>query len=153
MNAQNDDLPDDPNAQSIVMKVEHHGSEGALGSVMLAGDSDAATWRASICRDYSEADLSSSILLASHHGSLSFFDDPADERHYYIHHVKSVSPAMTVISVGRNSHGHPDPKAMELYERYTTGSKEGNKIYRTDTNGTIKLTLKDEGGWSLAGGQ
>lgn len=155
MNAKNEDLPDDPNAQSIVMKIQHHQLQtgNLVSSVMLTGDSNAQTWRRSTATVYSDSDLRSSILLASHHGSITFFDDPADERNYYVEHMKKISPEMTVISVGANVHGHPHPKALELYEKYTSGSAQGNKIFRTDQQGTIKLLLKDEGGWSMTSRQ
>ncbi len=55
---------------------------------------------------------------------------------------------MTIISVGDNAYGHPDKKAVELYEKYSTGSNNGNKIFTTQDKGTMKLTLKDNG-WSL----
>ena len=56
---------------------------------------------------------------------------------------------MTIVSVGDNVHGHPDLQAIKLYEKYSRGSKEGNKIARTDINGNIMLELKGEGAWSL----
>ena len=151
MNSKNDGLPDDPNAQSIVMKVEHrHSTTGAvLGSVMLTGDSDALAWKRSIVTFYGES-LRSSILLASHHGSTTFFDDPADERNYYVEHIRKIAPEMAIISVGPNTHGHPDSKAIEFYERYTSGSNKGNKVFRTDEKGTMRLVLKEEGGWVLS---
>ena len=151
MNSKNDDLPDNPNAQSIVIKVEHqHANAGdAFSSTLLTGDTDAITWK-DIQRHYPERDLSCSILLASHHGSLSFFDDPSDDRHYFTNHMQAMSPAITIISVGKdNPHGHPAPKSIELYEKYSQGSKQGKKIMRTDEHGSLRLELKDEGGWSL----
>ena len=39
--------------------------------------------------------------------------------------------------------------AMEFYEQYSRGSNKGNKLKRTDSDGTIKLILKDNGGWSI----
>ena len=150
MNSNNDDLPNDPNAQSIVIKVQHTNSNGGyLSSAMLTGDTNAATWRYSIQKNYDKSDLSTEILLASHHGSISFFDDEKDTEHYYTNHINNMSPAMTIISVGTNSHGHPDKKAIELYEKYSRGWNQGNKLKRTDDNGNVKLILKDEGGWSL----
>src|SRR3989344_2581782 len=150
MNSKNDGLIDDPNAQSIVIKVQHVDMQSRnLASAMLTGDSDAQTWRHSILKDYAISDLSADILLASHHGSLSFFDDPADEKHYYLAHLKAISPAMTIISVGDNGYGHPDSKAISFYEEHSKGSNKGNKIKRTDEHGNIKLALKDEGGWSI----
>jgi len=154
MNAKNDELSDEPNSQSIVIKTEHLSAQGAvLASAMLTGDTDAATWRHSIQKHYSSSDLSSDILLASHHGSLSFFDDPADDQHYYLDHLKSLSPAMTIVSVGDNPHGHPESKALEFYEKHSRGSNKGTKIKRTDEHGNIRLVLKDDGGWSLTDGQ
>lgn len=151
LNSKNPDLPDNANAQSIVIKVVHRRVSSAenLSSVMLTGDTDAVTWK-DILRHYNTSDFSCSILLASHHGSLSFFDDPSDERNYYAEHIKAMSPAMTVISVGdRNVHGHPHDKSVELYEKYSTGSNKGNKIKRTDRHGSIVVELKDDGGWSM----
>ncbi len=150
MSAQDDRLTDDANAQGIVIKVEHRSPDETtcLSSAMLPGDSDAQAWRRGIMVDYAKADVTSSILMAAHHGSISFFDDPADDR-YYIAHMEAIHPAMTIVSVGPNGHGHPDKKSMEFYEKYSTGSDKGNKVFRTDQKGTMKLTLKDGGGWSL----
>jgi beta-lactamase superfamily II metal-dependent hydrolase len=88
-------------------------------------------------------------LLASHHGSLTYFDDPSEEKNYYTSHLKAKSPAMTIISVGDNAHGHPDKTALEFYEKYSTGSSQGNKVFRTDIQGNMIAELKDGGGWSL----
>ena len=151
MNSKNDGLGTDANAQSIVMKVEQRRpTDGAvLGSIMLTGDSSAAAWRYSILKNFDGESLSSSVLLASHHGSLTFFDDPRDEKHYYLRHLKKISPDITIVSVGDNSYGHPEKKALEFYERYSSGSNQGNKIFRTDTHGNIRVVLKAAGGWEF----
>lgn len=148
MSAQDDRLPNNANAQGIVIKVEHRSADETrcLSSAMLPGDSDAETWGNGIMVDYLESEISSDILMAAHHGSISFFKDPADTKHYYTTHIKAIKPAMTIISVGPNSHGHPDKKALELYKKYSTGSKQ---VFRTDKKGTMTLTLKDDGGWKL----
>lgn len=150
MNAKNDDLADNANAQSIVMKVvqRNPSTDTEYDSALLTGDTDAVTW-SNIQKHYKAADLSCSILLASHHGSITYFDDPADERNYYVKHIAAKKPEMTIVSVGDNAHGHPDKKALELYEKYSSGSNNGNKLYRTDEKGHIRLILKDGGGWSL----
>ena len=95
MNAKNDDLPDDPNAQSIVMKVEHRNMANDIthSSVMLCGDTDAVAWK-DIMTHYDADEFSSSLLLGSHHGSITFFDDPSDEKYYYTAQVKAISPEM-----------------------------------------------------------
>jgi len=93
--------------------------------------------------------LQSSILLASHHDSIDFFDDPSDEETYYTDHIMKILPAMTLVSVCLNVNNLSDSNAMKLYEKYSTGSDQGNKVFTTQDRGTMKLTLKDEGGWSL----
>ena len=151
LSAQDQRLPNNANAQGIVVKIEQLSpstSTGKCGTIMT-GDSDAATWKYGVMKDYSAQDLSCDILLASHHGSVTFFDDPADERNYYTSHIKAMNPAMAIVSVGKNSYGHPDSKAIELYEDHARGSDKGNKVYRTDDQGTMKLVLKDDGGWNL----
>ena len=148
LSASDDRLPDNANAQGIVIKVEQRNQamDKIEGSSILPGDSDARTWRNGIMIDYAKRKLSCNILMAAHHGSISFFDEP----NYYTRHLAAIKPAMTVISVGPNSHGHPNEAAMNLYRKYSTGSKQGNKIFRTDTKGTMKLTLKARGGWRLS---
>lgn len=133
----------DPNAQSIVIHIDNEGT-----SVMLAGDTDAKTWKDYIMPETSST-LGSSILLAAHHGSITFFDDPRDARTYYTKHMQTINPAMTVISVGDNPHGHPDKKAVELYEKYSRGSDQGQKVCRRDQKGNVRLELKGRGAWSL----
>ena len=151
MSAKDDRLPDNANAQGIVMKVEQRTSDGSSvrGSTMLTGDSDAATWKNGILEDYSSRDVSCNVLLAGHHGSITFFDDPDDSENYYTAHVKAMTSTIVVISVGENSYGHPDSKALELYRKYSKGASNGRKIFRTDKEHTMKLTLKTGGGWTL----
>ena len=151
LSARDERLEKNANAQGIVIKVEHLSADSAtvLGSVILSGDSDAETWRYGIQKDYAKEDLSCDLLVAGHHGSITFFDDPADEEHYYTNHMRVMSPAMTIVSVGKNPHGHPKAKALELYEKYSKGSKQGNKVFRTDREGNMYVELKDNGGWNL----
>ena len=151
LSGQDNRLSKNANAQGLVLKVEHRNvnNSRATGSVMLTGDSDAETWRYAIQKDYDAQDLSCDILLAGHHGSITFFDDPRDEKYYYKAHVKAMKPAMTIVSVGKNPHGHPDAKAIELYEKHSRGSSQGNKLYRTDKQGNMIVELKDGGGWNI----
>ena len=149
LSAKDNRLPDNANDQGIVLKVEELNSSksGRLGSTILTGDSSYAVWKNGIMKDYTASDLSSDILMAAHHGSLDFFDDPNNNR--YEAHARVIAPAMTVVSVGPNNYGHPDPKALNLYEKHSSGSSQGNKVFRTDKQGTIKLTLKPGGNWSI----
>lgn len=151
LSAEDDRLPSKSNAQGIIIKIEHRSADGtrSLTSTMLTGDGDAQTWRDGVMVDYSKSEVSSTILMAAHHGSIDFFNDPRDEKHYYSEHIKSIEPKMTLISVGPNSYEHPDKTAVDLYRKYSTGPNKGNKVYRTDQQRTMKLTLKDNGGWEL----
>jgi competence protein ComEC len=149
LSAKDERLVNNANEQGIVIKVEHWNQSKCVGSAMLTGDSNAETWRYGIMKDYNASDLKSSILMAGHHGSLTFFDDPADTENYFIEHMKAIKPDMTIVSVGNNPHGHPNEKALDLFEEHSNGSNKGNKIFRTDQKGNMRLTLKDAGGWSL----
>ena len=136
----------DVNEQSAVIKIEY---KYTGCSVLFAGDTNYRPWREKILPHYSDNDLKCSLLVAAHHGSITFFDDPSDTQHYYEAHIRKVSPAMTLVSVGSNQHGLPDKKAMEIYEKHTRGSADGQKIAKTEDKRHMKITLKDDGGWSL----
>jgi beta-lactamase superfamily II metal-dependent hydrolase len=131
-----DDRFSDANDQSIVMKLEYKGN-----AALLAGDTSYRPWKETIMPHYAKEKIKADILLAAHHGSLTFFDDPADEKNYYTAHVDTIKPAMTIVSVGPNVHDLPDQKALELYEKKSSGSDKGNKLYTTQDQGNIKLLL------------
>jgi beta-lactamase superfamily II metal-dependent hydrolase len=152
MNAASPALADDANAQSIVLKVENRGT--GIASALLTGDSDALVWKGAILPLYGDA-VRSSVLLGSHHGSLAFFDDPANEQHYYLDHLKKIAPVLTVVSVGPNVYGHPEPKALELYLNNSSGTTlgvAGVRLLRTDQVGNIRLDLYDDGSWWIRWG-
>lgn len=141
-------LAQEPNAESIVLKIETlHSVTGAVAnSVLLTGDSDAASWEKLIVPVFG-AQLASTILLGGHHGAPTFFTKSDGSR--YTAHMAAINPRMTVISVGDNTYGHPDPTALRLYEAGSAGSDEGTKIARTDLRGSIKLALNDDGSWRM----
>lgn len=68
------------------------------------------------------------LLVAGHHGSKY---STCEEL------LSAARPEYAVISVGRNSYGHP---AEETLARLT---QAGCDIYRTDTMGTVRLTAKE----------
>lgn len=133
----------DANDQSIVAKLDFKGS-----SALLAGDTSYAPWKGKLVYKHG-AKLKTNILLASHHGSISFFGEPP----YYEAHMQTIRPAMTLISVGPNVHGLPDKKAVELYEKHSTGSNQGKKVFTTEEKGNMKLVLQGGGAWTLSVGQ
>ena len=153
LSAQDNRLPKDANDQGLVLKVEERSADMAqvLASAILPGDSSYAVWKDGIMKDYPNS-VSCDILMAAHHGSLTFFDDPGSCDNY-VAHIQAMKPAMTVISVGKdNGYGHPDPTALALYRKHSTGSNKGNKVFRTDEQHTMKLVLKDDG-WTLSPNQ
>lgn len=96
MNSKWDDYSD-VNSQSIVVKAEYKG-----GSVIITGDTDYRPWKEKILPYYSEEKIKCDIFQAPHHGSITFFDDPSDEKNYYTSHMKLINPQMTIVSVGPN---------------------------------------------------
>ena len=62
------------------------------------------------------------ILVAGHHGSK---DATCEEL------LAATNPEIVVISVGRNSYGHPATETLERIESF------GCMVYRTDSDGTI----------------
>lgn len=134
----------DCNEQSLVAKINFNGS-----SCLLAGDTSYNAWKNKLVRLYGDQ-LKTNILLAAHHGSKTFFDDPSDAANYYLSHIEKINPEMTLISVGPNVHKLPDKEAVELYEWQSRGSKEGHKVATTQDKGNMKLTLNGQGGWSLS---
>ncbi len=145
MNSRRDDYTE-ANSQSIVIKAEY---KTKRDSVFITGDTDYKPWKEKILTFYSDEDLQCAIFQAAHHGSITFFDDPSDQKNYYTSHIKKANPAMSIISVGSNTHGLPDDKAVELYEKNSSGSRQGNKVFTTEKQGNIKVVFKGNGGWSL----
>ena len=144
MNGKWDDYSD-ANEQSAVIKIEYMTPNC---SVLFAADTDYRPWKEKILPYYSIEKIKSTLLVAAHHGSVTFFDDPSNTQ-YYEEHIKKIAPAMTLISVGPNVNNLPDAKAIDIYEKHSTGSEQGNKVYTTEDKKHMKITLKDDGGWSL----
>lgn len=73
-------------------------------------------------------DLDADILKVGHHGSKYSTDKKFAEE---------VSPAISVIGVGKNSYGHPTEAALSRL------ASVSSQIFRTDNSGTIKLVFAD----------
>jgi beta-lactamase superfamily II metal-dependent hydrolase len=134
---------DDTNSQSVVLHIDYNGS-----SLLLAGDTSVRTWRDYIVPELGGA-VKSLVLYASHHGSHSFFNEDRENQEDYTGHVELIRPSISIISVGdTNPHGHPDDVAMRHYENHSTGAMNGQKIFRTDLHGNMKVELHgNESGW------
>lgn len=68
------------------------------------------------------------ILKVSHHGSK--YSSDAD-------FLKSVTPSISVIEVGKNSYGHPTPEVLGRLKEI------GSRIFRTDKDGLIKIEINE----------
>jgi len=90
-------------------------------SFLFTGDIDMATERKIV---KSGEDITSDVLKIAHHGS-KYSSSPEI--------LKSVSPFLAVISVGKNSYGHPTQEVLNKLENF------GIKVKRTDIAGDIKL--------------
>ncbi|MFH1088573.1 MAG: MBL fold metallo-hydrolase [Patescibacteria group bacterium] len=73
--------------------------------------------------------LRAEILKVGHHGS-KYSSTQA--------FLQSIHPDVAVISVGKNSYGHPAPETLQRL------MEVGAQIYRTDQDGTIKVILSGQ---------
>jgi len=153
LNGECDELPDDPNSQSIVLKIENWHGGRVVNSLILTGDSDARTWKDSIMPEYG-TEVGCTILAGGHHGAEDFVRDPSGN--LYISHLAAMRPRVTVIPVGDNGYGHPTPFAMLFYELFSTGAdrvwgsaRAHQKILRTDLHGTLRLQFDNDGSWRI----
>ncbi len=75
------------------------------------------------------------LLKVAHHGSRSSTSSSF---------LAETDPKFAVISVGHNSYGHPTPETISALK------SDGTRIYSTQKNGTITLTVSASGGVSWA---
>lgn len=108
------------NNASYVLKFNHGGR-----SVILAGDAEQVAWE-SILEDVHDQDLRCDVLKAAHHGRKSGYHQEA---------VDKMQPASVICSIGKKpqSDGHAD---------YV---KHGAEVFSTRSNGTITVTVWDDG--------
>lgn len=106
----------DLNNASIVLKLNY-----GTTNYLFTGDATEKTETKIL-----ESDIKADVLKIGHHGSnYSTTDD----------FLAKVNPKYAIIQVGKNnSYGHPSSKTINKL------NKKNIKIYRTDENGTIKLT-------------
>lgn len=107
-------------------------------SVLLPGDSAVNQWRDRIVPNYDEDLLEADVLVASHHGSRTFFkkdkdDDPYEDA------IEAIAPDYTLISVGEdNEYDHPHEDALRLYQEHTGGA-----VAQTKLEGSILVEVED----------
>lgn len=111
-------ISDDENDRSIVMKITYRNV-----SFLLDGDAS------STIEDKLHPGKST-VLKVAHHGSRT------STSYTYLHEVQ---PEIAIISVGKNSYGHPSPVMLDRMKNIPT--------YRTDLNGTIKVCTDGNTAW------
>lgn len=107
----------DLNNNSLVIKLTYQGR-----SVLFTGDLDQAGQYDLLNRGLPEVDL----VKIPHHGSRV-----AGMARFY----QELNPRYGVITVGRNSYGHPDPKLMTLLDT------QGINYWRTDEDGAVTFYI------------
>jgi competence protein ComEC len=113
--------PKNTNADSIVAKLIYGES-----SFLFTGDFPIEK-EANIFN--SGVDLSAKVLKISHHGSKNATSEEF---------INKVEPVEAIISVGKNSYGHP---AQELLNRLKA---KGISIFRTDEEGDVRYICKNQ---------
>lgn len=124
---------DDMNRKSALIQLDYHGTK-----VLFASDTSFLTYKEDLkaWKNFQSSMLKSHVLLVSHHGSRSFFQN-AKEDEPYTEALDAIAPEYTITSVGKdNPYDHPHEDAIERYAR------KAKKIYRTDQDGSIIITLR-----------
>ena len=135
---------------SMVLMLEYKGRK-----LLMTGDSDWKSWKEKIVPNFNYGDfLKSEILIASHHGSRSFFtdeendeiDEEANPDTTFTESIKLISPSVTLISCGKyDTAHHPNKKAMKLYNKYTSSEQ----VYTTSLKGNLAGFIDERGYYSV----
>jgi competence protein ComEC len=110
--------PEDPNPRAVVAIV----SAGRF-DLLLSADAESPTL---VPLELPEVEA----MKVPHHGS----SDPGLPEL-----LERVRPQLAAIEVGPNTYGHPAPETLGALER------AGARVYRTDRDGTVTLTVAGEG--------
>ena len=122
--------------------------------MLLTGDSDWKSWKDKIIPTF-ERNVNSNILIASHHGSRSFFtDEEKNERidpdenpdTTYIESIDYINPDVVLISCGDyNTYHHPNEDALKIYN----DKSKHNQVYSTKKCGHILGYINSEGNYTV----
>ena len=104
------------NDGSIVSRLVFNGN-----SFLFTGDISSKTEKVLVSK---EVNLSSDVLKVPHHGSKYSTSELF---------LENVNPEIAVVSVGKNSYGHPTPESLQRLENF------GIKVLRTDLDGDIEI--------------
>jgi hypothetical protein len=135
---------------SVVLSLRYAGR-----SVLLPSDSDWKAWKEKVIPNFKRSGLlKSDILVASHHGSRSFFTDEENEHidpeenpeTTYKESIDHIKPSITLISCGEYSHfHHPNREAEQIYKENTAYEQ----VYTTDQKGSFVGFIDSYGNWTV----
>jgi competence protein ComEC len=120
-----DPTTDDENVNSLIFRVEINGY-----SVLVTGDLTEEGEQAMLEEYRGTSMLDCDVLKVAHHGSR--YSSTTE-------FLEAVSPKIAVISVGRNTYGHPTPEAIRRLKAC------GAKVYRTDRMGAVGIVTGKRG--------
>lgn len=123
------DTHSDQNNNSLVMRLNYLGQ-----NVLLTGDMEQEEMEEIAATG---VDLETDVFKEPHHGSRFSLDRPWLDR---------IHPRAVLISVGKNTFGHPAPEVLQYWE------DRHIPVYRTDDQGTLKVLLS-EGGIDVVSGR
>ncbi len=126
-------------------------------SLLLPGDTDWKAWKEKIVPNFSASGLlRSNVLVASHHGSRSFFTDEqenetidphANPDNTYVDSLDHIKPSITLIPCGAyESQHHPNEDAEQIYKNKTPYCQ----VYTTNDKGSLVGMIRDDGKWTVA---
>lgn len=133
---------------SVVLKIAYGGT-----ALLLTGDSDWKSWKEKIVPNFKEM-VKSNVLIASHHGSRSFFTDEANEtidveknpENTYLESIEYIDPDITLISCGKyETYHHPNKEAKDLYSKYSNYGQ----VYSTNDYGHLLGFISSNGNYTV----
>lgn len=128
-----DAVPLDPDADANESSAVMHMEYGAF-SALFTGDLPAAQERALVARYGTRLDVD--LLKVAHHGSGGSSSEEL---------LLATSPDVALVPVGRrNRYRHPHPAAIARLERV------GARIFRTDEDGSVTVSVDREGRMTVA---
>jgi len=149
------------NGQTVLKhaaKVQHTNSmvlQVKYGNIalLLTGDSDWKSWKEKIIPNF-KSKVKSNILIASHHGSRSFFTDEANDHidilknpdTTYMESIDLISPDITLISCGKyDTYHHPNIEALKIYKK----KSKNNQVYTTNSYGHLLGFIEQSGNYTV----
>lgn len=113
----------DENNNSLVLRLANRSGQ----SVLLTADMEEEEMQEIL---ESGQDFSSDLFKVPHHGSRFSLD---------LDMLNQINPRVSIISVGKNSFGHPAPGVLQYWQERQV------PLYRTDVNGSIRVRLDEKG--------